>query len=163
MTMLETRKAQAQLAIRIWKELLQQVGADEAGRILRRAIAADARAAGMAFAKQTQSRPSLEHFATVLTRWQEGNALVIENIQLVPQRCPSRSSAAPMPKPMWKWTYLPNLAPFCPVPATNPLPTVTAENCAWNARGPLLKMPIAADSFFTGMNDEQFPPHIVYY
>ena len=82
MTMLETRKAQAQLAIRIWKELLQQVGPDEAGRILRRAIAADARAAGMAFAKQTESSPSLEHFATVLTRWQEDNALAIEKIQL---------------------------------------------------------------------------------
>ena len=82
MTMLETRKAQAHLAIRIWKELLQQVGPDEAGRILRRAIAADARAAGMAFAKQTESSPSLEHFATVLTRWQEDNALAIEKIQL---------------------------------------------------------------------------------
>lgn len=82
MSMIAVRTAQAGLVARIWKALKEEVGPGPAGTILTEAITADARAAGEAFALLAPDKPSLAHFATVLARWQEDDALVVENVNL---------------------------------------------------------------------------------
>lgn len=82
--MLSIRTAQAGLVAHIWKSLCSEIGAERARAIVGNAILADARQAGEAFARLAPQGPSLEHFATVLARWQEGNALEIMEIDLTP-------------------------------------------------------------------------------
>jgi hypothetical protein len=82
MNMLAIRTAQADLIVRIRESLAQRIGAESADAVLLEAIQADARAAGAAFAGQAPGTPSLEHFATILLRWQAGGALVIEGVTL---------------------------------------------------------------------------------
>lgn len=82
MSMIATRTAQAGLAARIWAALKEEIGPESTCRILTQAVAADARAAGGAFALQAPDRPGLRHFATVLERWRENDALVVENVSL---------------------------------------------------------------------------------
>jgi hypothetical protein len=80
--MLAIRAAQAGLVVRIRESLAQSIGAEAAEAALLEAIQADARAAGAAFAAQAPGGPGLEHFATILQRWQAGGALVIEDVAL---------------------------------------------------------------------------------
>lgn len=82
MSMIAVRTAQAGLVARVWEVLKREVGPGSAGNILTEAIAADARAAGQDFARLAPDRPELRHFATVLERWQENNALVVEDVSL---------------------------------------------------------------------------------
>jgi hypothetical protein len=82
MSMIAVRTAQAGLVARIWKALEEELGPGPTRTILTAAIAADARAAGEAFARLAPDGPSLQHFATVLERWQEDNALVVEDVTL---------------------------------------------------------------------------------
>lgn len=80
--MLSIRTAQARLAVHVWDSLIHEVGRDAARRVLTTAIAADASAVGEAFARQSPLGPTLAHFATVLHRWQEGEALEIADVAL---------------------------------------------------------------------------------
>jgi len=80
--MIATRAAQAGLAARIWKVLNEKSGPEAADAILAEAIRRDAEAAGASFARLAPEKPSLQHFATVLTRWQEDNALVVKDVIL---------------------------------------------------------------------------------
>lgn len=78
MNMLQMRRAQASLAAHIWRA--QQPGCDVRALLLQ-AITTDAFEAGQTMRQQTEA-PSLTHFATVLDRWQEGDALHLENVTL---------------------------------------------------------------------------------
>ncbi|WP_092372214.1 L-2-amino-thiazoline-4-carboxylic acid hydrolase [Desulfomicrobium apsheronum] len=82
MSMIAARTAQAVLAARIFTSLKANLDPSLAGKILTEAIQADAMAAGQAFAGQAPDGPNLKHFATVLERWREDNALVIEDVEL---------------------------------------------------------------------------------
>jgi hypothetical protein len=82
MSMLAARTAQAALVARIRQALEKETGPQTADRVLAEAIREDARAAGEAFAGMASGGPSLEHFATVLDRWREGDALTIEGVTL---------------------------------------------------------------------------------
>jgi hypothetical protein len=82
MSMIATRAAQAGLAARIWEVLHEESGPEAADAILAEAIRRDAEAAGASFARLAPDKPSLQHFATVLTRWQEDNALVVKDVVL---------------------------------------------------------------------------------
>ncbi len=82
MSMLAARTAQAALVARIRQVLEKETDPVTADRILAEAIRADARAAGEAFAGRAAGAPSLEHFATVLDRWREGDALAIQGVTL---------------------------------------------------------------------------------
>lgn len=80
--MIAARTAQAGLAARIWNVLKEKVGPGPAHAILTEAIRSDAQAAGAAFARQASGTPSLRHFATVLERWREDNALAVIDVTL---------------------------------------------------------------------------------
>ena len=80
--MISARTAQAGLAARIFNSLKENVDSALAGKVLTEAIQADAMAAGQAFARKASGGPNLKHFATVLERWQEDNALVIDDVNL---------------------------------------------------------------------------------
>ncbi|NCC05987.1 MAG: L-2-amino-thiazoline-4-carboxylic acid hydrolase [Proteobacteria bacterium] len=82
MSMIAARTAQAGLAARIFTSLKAHLDPLLAGKILTEAIQSDAMAAGQAFARQAPEGPNLKHFATVLERWREDNALVIEDVEL---------------------------------------------------------------------------------
>jgi hypothetical protein len=82
MSMISARTAQAGLAARIFNSLKENVDSALAGKVLTEAIQADAMAAGQAFARKASGGPNLKHFATVLERWQEDNALVIDDVNL---------------------------------------------------------------------------------
>jgi hypothetical protein len=82
MSMIAVRTAQAGLVARIWKALKEEVGPGPARKILTEAITDDAKAAGEAFARLAPDKPDLRHFATVLARWQEDNALIVEDMTL---------------------------------------------------------------------------------
>ena len=82
MSMIATRTAQAGLAAHIWKVLQEKSGSQAAGAVLVEAIRHDAEAAGAAFARLAPDGPCLPHFATVLARWQEDNALIVQNVIL---------------------------------------------------------------------------------
>jgi len=80
--MIATRTAQAGLVARIWNSLQENVGPELAKKILTEAIQADAKATGQAFARLAPHGPTLKHFATILERWQEDNALTIKDVSL---------------------------------------------------------------------------------
>lgn len=82
MSMLATRNAQAALVVRIRGILRKETDPETADRVLAEAIREDARAAGEAFASKAPGGPSLDHFATVLDLWREGDALAIDDITL---------------------------------------------------------------------------------
>lgn len=82
MSMIAARTAQAGVVDRIWNSLQENVGPDLAKKILTEAIQADAMAAGQAFASQAPRGATLEHFATILERWQEDDALTIRDVGL---------------------------------------------------------------------------------
>ena len=81
MSMIATRLAQAGLAAHIWN-VLQEESGPQAGAILAEAIRRDAEAAGAAFARLAPEGACLRHFATVLSRWQEDNALTVQDVTL---------------------------------------------------------------------------------
>ena len=80
--MIAARTAQAGLVARIWNSLLKNVDPESATKILTAAIQSDAMAAGQTFASQAPHGPTLEHFATILERWQENDALTIRDVRL---------------------------------------------------------------------------------
>ncbi len=80
--MIAARTAQAGLVARIWNCLQENVGPELAAKILTEAIQADAMAAGQTFARLAPHEPNLEHFATVLERWRQDNALTIADVTL---------------------------------------------------------------------------------
>jgi hypothetical protein len=82
MSMLAARTAQAALVTRIRGVLSKEMDPANADKILAEAIREDACAAGETFAGLAPGGPSLEHFATVLDRWREGDALTIEGVTL---------------------------------------------------------------------------------
>ena len=82
MSMLAARTAQAALVARIREVLHKETDPETADRVLAEAIREDARAAGAAFAGLAPGGPNLRHFATVLDRWREGDALTIEGVTL---------------------------------------------------------------------------------
>ena len=81
MSMIATRTAQAGLAARIW-DVLQEESGPQAAAILAEAVRRDAEAAGAAFARLAPDGPCLTHFATVLDRWRENNALTVQDVTL---------------------------------------------------------------------------------
>lgn len=82
MTMIAARTAQAGLAAYIWNRMRDEFGPDTATRILREAVENDAAAGGRTFAALAPQGPDLEHFSTVLERWQAGDALRIADVVL---------------------------------------------------------------------------------
>lgn len=80
--MISARTAQAGLVVRIWNSLQDNVGPELAKKILTEAIQADAVAAGQAFVRLAPHGPTLQHFATILERWQEDKALTIRDVCL---------------------------------------------------------------------------------
>lgn len=80
MSMLNLRLAQAQILTLVWEQTAARFGRDEASAILAAALADDARAAGAAFARQAPHGPDLAHFATIVDRWREGDALRIADV-----------------------------------------------------------------------------------
>lgn len=79
---IERRRIEAAILKRVYDALCQSMPANQAAAHLERAIAADARAAGAAFAATAPGGPSLAHFATVINRWTEGGALEIAGPEL---------------------------------------------------------------------------------
>ena len=75
MSMLAVRTAQAALVARIREVLKKKTDPETADRVLAEAIREDAHAAGAAFAGLAPGGPSIQHFATVLDRWREGDAV----------------------------------------------------------------------------------------
>ena len=79
---IERRKIEAELLERLRTVLAQELGEERALEFVRRASLDAARQAGAAFAKSAPQGPNLAHFATILERWREGNALDIEDVRL---------------------------------------------------------------------------------
>lgn len=75
---IERRRIEAAMLGRVYDALCAAMPADQAAAHIERAVAADARAAGEAFAASAPDGPSLAHFATVIARWTEGGALEID-------------------------------------------------------------------------------------
>lgn len=81
--LLERRAIEAELLLRVFDAASASLGPRQARLIVEQAVDAAALAAGQAFARSAPGgRPSLEHFATVLERWQEGGVLDIRDIRL---------------------------------------------------------------------------------
>jgi hypothetical protein len=79
---IERRRIEAAMLKRVYEALFQAMPAAQAAAHIERAVAADARAAGAAFAASAPHGPSLAHFATVISRWTEGDALRIDGPRL---------------------------------------------------------------------------------
>ncbi len=79
---IERRRIEAAMLGRVYAALCEAMPADQAAAHIERAVAADARAAGEAFAAAAPDGPSLAHFATVVARWTEGGALEIDGPHL---------------------------------------------------------------------------------
>ncbi|MEW5773932.1 MAG: L-2-amino-thiazoline-4-carboxylic acid hydrolase [Thermodesulfobacteriota bacterium] len=79
---IERRRIEAAMLKRVYDALCETMPADQAAAHIERAIAADARTAGEAFAASAPEGPSLAHFATVVGRWTEGGALDVHGLKL---------------------------------------------------------------------------------
>jgi hypothetical protein len=79
---IERRKIEAELLERLRRVLADDLGQERALDLLRRAVLEASRDAGAAFAATAPQGPNLAHFATILERWREGNALDIEDVRL---------------------------------------------------------------------------------
>lgn len=79
---IERRRIEAAILKRVYDALCETMSPDQAAAHIERAVAADARAAGAAFAASAPAGPSLAHFATVIARWTEGGALDIRGPEL---------------------------------------------------------------------------------
>ena len=78
--LLVRRRIEAEILVRIYRSLTGRIGEKATLEAIGEAVEAAARDAGRAFAGDAPDQPSLEHFATVLARWQEGRALAIEEV-----------------------------------------------------------------------------------
>jgi len=79
---IERRRIEAAAYKRMFDALCESMPPDQAAVHIERAIAADARAAGAAFAASAPGGPSLAHFATVIDLWTAGGALDIRGPEL---------------------------------------------------------------------------------
>lgn len=79
---IERRKIEAELLDRVRRVFEPELGPRQTLDLLRRVSDISAREAGAAFAAQAPGGPSLAHFATILERWSQGNALDIKNVRL---------------------------------------------------------------------------------
>ncbi len=80
--LLPRRRIEAEMLLRVYRVLCPQVGPDRALAVVSTAVEGAAEAAGREFARQAPEGPSLEHFATVLDRWREGDALDLRDVRL---------------------------------------------------------------------------------
>lgn len=80
--LLPRRRIEAEILARVYRVLCPQVGPEKALTVIRSAVEGAAEAAGREFAAAAPEGPCLAHFATVLDRWREGNALEIEDLRL---------------------------------------------------------------------------------
>ncbi|WP_025324002.1 L-2-amino-thiazoline-4-carboxylic acid hydrolase [Deferrisoma camini] len=80
--LLPRRRVEAEMLLRVYRVLCPQVGPDRALAVVAAAVEGAAEAAGREFARQAPGGPSLEHFATVLDRWREGDALDVREVRL---------------------------------------------------------------------------------
>ncbi len=81
-SMLEQRRIEAAALARVYRNVRERRGDDEALHMVRLAAEIDAREAGKAFAAQAENGPSLAHFATIVDRWRGEGVLDIEDFEL---------------------------------------------------------------------------------
>lgn len=79
---IERRGIEAELLERVRRVFEPELGPQRTLDLLRHVSDISAREAGAAFAAQAPGGPSLAHFATILERWAQGNALDIRNVRL---------------------------------------------------------------------------------
>jgi hypothetical protein len=79
---IERRRIEAELLERLRAVLAPELGQERTLELLRRASWDAAQQAGAAFAKTAPQGPNLAHFATILERWREGNALDIAGVRI---------------------------------------------------------------------------------
>ncbi len=80
--LLPRRRVEAEILSRVFHTLRARVGDEAALEVIRTAVESAAEEAGRAFARQAPGAPTLAHFATVVERWREGNALDVEGPRL---------------------------------------------------------------------------------
>lgn len=80
-TQFDRRLIEAEVYANMFTVLLEKFGKDESLEILKEILTKNAFEAGKQFAKSTD-RPSLEHFSTVINRWQEGGAIETDPLEL---------------------------------------------------------------------------------
>jgi len=80
--LLAQRRIEAEILARVFQSLSRRLGKEAALEVIREAVEAAAEAAGSEFATRAGGPPSLAHFAGVLDRWREGQALEIEDVLL---------------------------------------------------------------------------------
>ncbi|GAB4247878.1 L-2-amino-thiazoline-4-carboxylic acid hydrolase [Deferrisoma sp.] len=80
--LLPRRRIEAEMLARVYRVLCPQVGPEKALAVIRSAVEGAAEAAGREFAAAAAEGPCLAHFATVVDRWRQGNALEIEDFRL---------------------------------------------------------------------------------
>lgn len=83
--LLARRRIEAGVLVRVYDALEERIGEEAALQVIGEAVEAAALDAGREFAAGAGGAPSLAHFATVLERWREGEALRIEEVRLTPE------------------------------------------------------------------------------
>lgn len=81
-TQLAQRTIEAQAIHNLWRVLVERLGEEAALDMVGIASERSAHEAGRAFAATAPQGPSLAHFATILERWQAGDALEVEDVRL---------------------------------------------------------------------------------
>ena len=79
---IERRRIEAAMLGRMYEALCEAMPREQAAAHIEHAVVLDSRAAGKAFAAAAPDGPSLAHFATVIGRWTEGDALEIDGPHL---------------------------------------------------------------------------------
>lgn len=79
---IERRRIEAELLERLRQVLTPELGPQRTLELLRQASLDAAQQAGAAFAATAPQGPNLAHFATILERWREGNALDIADVRI---------------------------------------------------------------------------------
>jgi hypothetical protein len=79
---IDRRRIEAEMALRIYAELMPVMGEDRAMEIIKAAACADAREQGARLAKGACGEPGLAHFATVMDVWRAGGALEFADVRL---------------------------------------------------------------------------------
>lgn len=80
-SLLERRRIEAEIVGCIYFRLKEEIGIDAAQRVIGDAICGAAIAAGEAAAREQPGTRSLDSFAALIPRWQEGDALQLRVIQ----------------------------------------------------------------------------------
>lgn len=79
--LLARRRVEAGVLARVYDGLVERFGGDVALEVIGRAVEATAEEAGREYAAGSPDHPTLYHFATVLERWREGEALTVEDVR----------------------------------------------------------------------------------